>query len=374
MHVRKRVWNTKSGRRRVGWEADAQTAEGDRVRRLFHTKRESQDFLSNIKPTKSEVSASGGGETVTLEQAVDDYLLFNHRRISTGEVSAKTTRTYERYLTNHVLAPEHGLAGQPVAWIRRRHVEDLRDALLAKGLSHATVRKVLGSLKRVFDRAMSRDWVESNCVQGVPVTTPRGRGEPHEIPSERDIELLVSKAPTSIRLPLVLTVTTGLRASELWGLKWRDLDLKRGRLQVRQRVLDNGEEGPPKSRAGRRTIPLLADVVKDLEKWHRRTRFPSDDDYVFPNRKGGPTNHLNVSRRIWRPLTEAVGVKCRWHDLRHFAVSSWLEAGVPARAVMAYAGHSTIAVTFDTYGHLLDGADHRDRFEAATSGLKLDDK
>jgi hypothetical protein len=75
-------------------------------------------------------------------------------------------------------------------------------------------------------------------------------------------------------------------------------------------------------------------------------------DLVFPNRIGGIQMHANILKRRFRPLCQQVGVTLRWHDMRHYAVSLWIEQGFSIKEVMTFAGHSSVQMTMERYGHL----------------------
>ena len=141
------------------------------------------------------------------------------------------------------------------------------------------------------------------------------------------------------------------------GLRWQDVDFEQGFIYVRQRADAYNQMGEPKSRAGYRDIPAGPMVLNALRRW--KLRCPrSDLGRVFPALRGGVLQHTNTQCRF-RKLQEQVGVKLRWHDLRHFAVSLWIEQGFSIKEVMTFAGHSSIQMTMERYGHLFPSPDHQ---------------
>ena len=159
--------------------------------------------------------------------------------------------------------------------------------------------------------------------------------------------------------PLLLTaIFTGLRASELRGLRWRDVNLDAAELTVHQRADKWGAIGSPKSHAGQRTVPLAPMVVNVLKEW--RLACPKGLlDLVFPNTKGKPEHLPHIHYRFLAPLQASLGISadpCRpkyaMHSFRHVAASLFIEQGFGPKRVQALMGHSTIQMTFDTYGHL----------------------
>lgn len=172
--------------------------------------------------------------------------------------------------------------------------------------------------------------------------------------------------------PLVITaVFTGLRASELRGLRWDDVDLDRAVLRVRQRADRWNVIGSPKSDAGKREVPLAPMVVNALREWKLacpRLKENKDDEgrlwLVFPNTKRGVDSLPNMHRRGLGVLKLAAGLavdgshpKYGLHSLRHAAASLFIEQGFTPKRVQALMGHSSIQVTFDTYGHLFPSQD-----------------
>src|SRR5205814_1300219 len=117
----------------------------------------------------------------------------------------------------------------------------------------------------------------------------------------------------------------------------------------------------PKTAAGRRTIPLGRDVIEALRRHraaqaeHRLKLGPAWQDYglVFPSEVGTPVDHVAVRQKFWK-LCDAAGVpRIRVHDLRHTAATLMLLAGIHVKVVSERLGHSSIAITLQTYSHVL---------------------
>lgn len=163
----------------------------------------------------------------------------------------------------------------------------------------------------------------------------------------------------------MLAIFAGLRASELRGLDWASVDLKRAVINVTQRADCSGQIGAPKSRAGNRAIPLPPRVVTVLKAW--KLACPSSPgDLVFPGAKGKPIPYRMMVATLISPIQVAGGVtkgpdgcepKYTMHAFRHAAASLWIEQNLNAKRVQTLLGHSSIQMTFDTYGHLFDQAE-----------------
>lgn len=155
----------------------------------------------------------------------------------------------------------------------------------------------------------------------------------------------------------VCAVSLGLREGELLGLRWEDVDLRQGTLTVRRTQQElNGRllVSEPKTAASRRTIPL-PDGVKAALREHRKRMLAEGlrSEWVFCDTQGGLLRRSNLIQRSFWPLLKRAGLpRIRFHDLRHTAATLLLEQGVPLKTVQALLGHSTIAVTADTYAHV----------------------
>jgi integrase len=171
------------------------------------------------------------------------------------------------------------------------------------------------------------------------------------------------------RALLPTAIFCGLRASELRGIRWTDVDFGKGEVHIRQRADCYHKIGPPKSEAGERTVPVPPMVLNALKSW--KLACPIGDlGLVFPNALGNVESRGNIVLRGLKPAQVAAGItvdgKAKYtglHALRHF-FASWcinrkVDGGLelPLKVVQTRMGHSTIQMTADTYGHLFPAAD-----------------
>ncbi len=181
---------------------------------------------------------------------------------------------------------------------------------------------------------------------------------------------------------MLTAVFTGLRSSELRGLRWSDVDLKQGELHVRQRADRYGVIGKPKSEAGHRTAPLGPMVLNVLREW--KLACPKGErGLVFPAPEGGVALHNNVVRALMAAVRRAgLITSCGQpkytgpHALRHFFASWCINPldrggqGLPPKVVQDLLGHSILAMTMNTYGHLFPAdKDARKRLADAERAL-----
>ncbi|TMV76479.1 site-specific integrase [Thioclava sp. BHET1] len=207
------------------------------------------------------------------------------------------------------------------------------------------------------DHATDNGQLFTKAAQGVRVIKSSRIDYKAPVPSKETIRALIEAAEEDFKPHLIVSALTGLRASELRGLRWQDVDFDKGFIHIRQRADAHNLMGEPKSRAGYRDIPAGPMVLNALRRW-KLCCPKSDLGLVFPAPRGGVLQHTNTQSRF-RKLQEQVGVKLRWHDLRHFAVSLWIEQGFSIKEVMTFAGHSSIQMTMERYGHLFPSPDHQ---------------
>jgi integrase len=179
---------------------------------------------------------------------------------------------------------------------------------------------------------------------------------------------------------LLTVALTGLRASELRGLRWSDIDLKSAELHVRQRADRYNKIGPPKSEASVRTIPIPPEALWALRLWKVECP-PNAGNLVFPTSTGNVEHHSNMLRSL-EPVMVAAGLvdargepKYALHAFRHF-FASWCinpksRGGrqLPPKEVQTLLGHSSIVMTLDIYGHLFPRGDDNAELAAASRAL-----
>jgi integrase len=177
-----------------------------------------------------------------------------------------------------------------------------------------------------------------------------------DFPTKPELKVLIDTAPARWRPFFVTAIFSGLRASELRGLRWQDVDLDAGLIHVRQPADAWGTIGSPKSKAGTRDVPLVPLAVNALRQW--RLQSTPGRDLVFCTRSGKPYALTNVRKKVWLPLLEQCEMPAYgFHSQRHAAASLFIELGWSAKRIQDVLGHSSITMTFDRYGHLFPQAD-----------------
>jgi integrase len=175
--------------------------------------------------------------------------------------------------------------------------------------------------------------------------------------STEELATFLRVCPEQWRTFFCLLAATGLRVSEAFALRWRDLSLGGSAPQVRvRRAYVRGRFGPPKTRHGKRAVPIDHALVMELRSGRGTAELSSDDDLVFPAANGMPLRQENVRRRVLGPTAEEAGVHwAGFHAFRHTCATRLFAQGRNAVQVQRWLGHHSPAFTLSVYVHLLDG-------------------
>jgi integrase len=392
MSIRKRTWKTATDEEKEAWVVDYTDQNGKRRLKTFKRKKEADAFGAKARVEVREGIHTPDSASISVAEAADLWLQSCH----TNNLEPATIDAYEQHVRLHIVP---FLGRKKLSELSAPMVREFEDRLrrgdpapgseIGKPRSPAMVRRVITSLSTLVSNAQERGLVARNVVKGLRSRRKRGKHTQHEsrhagklkigvdIPSPEEIRAFLTSLSGRYR-PILLTATfTGLRASELRGLRWADIDFERRELHVRQRVDKRNVGGPPKTAAGNRAIPLPPIVINTLKEW--KLACPkSPEGLVFPTGTGRPEYHVNIINRGLIPAWEASGVVGRYrglHALRHF-YASWLinrkaDGGLelPAKTVQSRLGHSTIGMTLDTYSHLFPHEDAHSELAAAEKAL-----
>ena len=334
---------------------------GKRVRR-FHTvrgtRRDAEKELASLLhalATGTYIDAPNMTVAAFMEQWLTDYA-----KPSTAP------RTFERYaeIVAHHIAPVLGML--PLSQMRPAHIVAAERLWQEAGLSASTVLKFHRLIREALHHAVQWQLLSVNPADAV--TPPRvDRREMRALSPEQASALLAQARGTEFEAPISTALYSGLRLGELRGLRWRDIDLDGGRLSVQQTLQKVPGGGvvsrQPKTHRSRRSVALPAVLVTVLRE-HRRAQVEArllagdaweDADLVFVDVLGRPLGETRLRWAFWRLLREAGLPRVRLHDLRHTMATLMLAAGEHPKVVSERLGHSTVAITLDTYSHVLPG-------------------
>jgi len=384
MSVRKRTWTNQDGSKGQAWVAEYTDHEGKRRLRTFETKQEADSFHVGVTGELRAGTHVPDSQSITVAEAGRLWL----KRCEADGLEQSTVDYYQQHLDRHIIPV---IGAVKLSRLTMPMLTTFQDKLRELARSPTMVRKVRISLGALLADAQRRGLVGQNVVHALPRSlrskdarvAARQKGKLKvgvDIPSIDEVRAIIAAASdggdSGERHPLLLTaIFTGLRISELRGLRWDDVDLKRSELHVRQRADRYNKIGPPKSAAGERVIPLPPVLVSTLRKW--RLACPNSElGLAFPAADGGVESYVNITRHDLNPALIAAGVaKYGWHSLRHF-YASWcinrrVDGGLelPPKMVQQRMGHASIAITMDVYGHLFPRGDDGAELAAAEQTL-----
>lgn len=296
-------------------------------------------------------------ESITVERFLREWL-----DITRHEVRPGTWRRYEQMVRLHAIP---SIGQLKLSRLGPAHLQKLYADCLSKGLQPGTVRQLHAVLRRALGQAARWGTAPRNVATLVsPPRVPRRRMNP--LTADESRRLLHVAQGHRLEALFVLAITTGMRIGELQALRWQNVDTDNGWLQI-EHTLTRGADGSvqltePKSARARRRIALTPGAAGALCQ-HRRRQAEERlklgaawDDWglVFANQIGRPTDERNFTRHIYHPLLDQAGIsRRRFHDLRHTAATLLLQQGVHVKIVSEMLGHATVAITLDTYSHVL---------------------
>ncbi len=276
-------------------------------------------------------------------------------------VRPKTYRSYAQLVRLHVTP---GLGYLRLARLEPGHVETFLEEKRLAGLSPRTRQYLRAVLRRALSRALKHGLVARNAA--ALADPPRSvRSETQTLTPGQARTFLASILEHRLYPLFAVALSCGLRQGEILGLRWKDLDLERGVLQVRyalERLGKGWRLVEPKSERSRRTIKL-PDPLLPILREHRTRQLEArlaaggcwrDRDFVFTARHGQPLDGCRLNRQTKTLLEAAALPRLHFHSLRHSCATFLLVQGVPPRVVMDVLGHSDIRLTLNTYSHVVE--------------------
>lgn len=354
----------------VGEATVGRRADGARDRRFVYadTREEAQEKLRKLLHERDR-----GLLADPAKQTVGEFLSSWLQDVAKPTVRPRTYDCYSDIVERHI---KPALGGVRLSKLSPQHLQRFYREKQEQGLTR-TVRLCHAVLHRALGQAAKWGLIPRNPADLVdPPKVPKKEFRPLS-PEEAQRFLAAAEGDRFYAL-YVLAVTCGLRQGELLGLKWEDLDLERGTLQVRRQlqwVRAEGEERKgkkraepkwvltePKSAKSRRVVTLPAVAVAALKRHKTRQTEErlrlgevwQDYGFVFTTPIGTPQDASNLLKHSFYPLLEKAGVpRIRFHDLRHTCATVLLAQGVHPKLVQEQLGHSQISLTLDTYSHVM---------------------
>jgi integrase len=330
--------------------------------------------------TRGEVS-----EKLTKAMADrDEGLVFDADNLKVGEYLERwlvdsvldTVRptTYERYEQIVRIHVRPALGSVKLKNLTPVHVRGLYREKLEAGLSARTVQYIHVTLHKALKQAVQDGLIPRNATEAVKAPQVR-REEMRPLSGDQVKVLLEVARGDRLEALYVLAIHTGLRQGELLGLKWEDVDLESGTLRVR-RTLVTAKGGPvltaPKTKGSRRSVKLTQGAVEalrshlkhQLQEIDRAGSLWRENGLMFASESGEPLDRRYLTSCRYKALLKRAELPMiRFHDLRHTCATLLLSKNVNPKIVSEMLGHASIAITLDTYSHVLPNM--RDQASAA---------
>ncbi|HEX4409042.1 MAG TPA: tyrosine-type recombinase/integrase [Xanthobacteraceae bacterium] len=400
MSIRKRNWKGADGQPKAAWVVDYVDQGGKRRLKTFERKKDAEDFQTTAKVEIRSGIHTADSASVTVVEAGERWLT----ACTNAGLERTTVDAYRSHVHLHI---NRFLGKRRLSELTVPLISDFETKLRAgtdteHPRSPAMVKRVRSDLGALLAHAQEAGLVARNVVREMRSNRRRGkerqaerRAKPKlrigvDIPTPAEIKAIISALHGHWRPLLLTAIFTGLRASELRGLRWKNVDLAKRELHVRERADEYKQLGRPKSESGERSVPLTPLVVKTLREW--KLQCPKGElGMVFPTEEGRIAGLPSVIKRGFKPAQIAAGVTIEvpgahgvsvkrakypgLHSLRHF-YASWCinrkaDGGLelPPKVVQERLGHSTIAMTLDVYGHLFPRHDDSEELAAAERAL-----
>ena len=367
---------------RIKYEIDRDPVTGKRQTRYLTVRGTKKNAQRELTRVQHEIDV--GAHVDATKESVGEYLERWLRDYAKVNVAPKTFERYNEIVTRH-LKPALGaivLKDLKPLNIQGYYSDALETGRLngKGGLSPRTVHHFHRILSEALKQAVRWRLLAINPAEAV--TPPKPEETEIEIFNNGELARLLREArPTRSFPAILLAATTGMRRGEVLAVRWRDVDLDGAVLTVNQTV-EETKAGlrvkAPKTKRSRRNITLPALTVEALRR-HRVRQLEErmklglgrdHDGLVFTDLEGGLVRPRNITKEFGRIVKRAGLRAVTFHGLRHSHITTLLGDGVNPKVVSERAGHASVAITLQLYGHVLPNmqADAAAKVDAALRG------
>jgi integrase len=316
----------------------------------YPTEESAQEAVRSVRMQINESRNRQPHQSISIADLIDHYLT---TELAADWHSHATRMVYREFLIRWI-KPHWGSVNirdvRTVAvegWLRKLRRQDGDD------LANSTKAKIRSVMSVLFNHAIRYEWLEQGRN---PITFVRQSAQRKNAPAvlePAEIQSLLAELEQPFRLMVLLDVTTGLRRSELFALKWSDIDFWNLVIEVRRSICE-GLVGNCKTAASRSPIPLSLDVAADLWLWKENTSYAAPDDWVFasPRLKGKSSRRPDVVlAKVIQPAALRAGIKKRigWHTFRHTYSTTLIANGENVKVVQELMRHANSRCTLDVY-------------------------
>jgi len=352
------IYPHKRGGVKVGYRGSywVDAAEGPKRRYITgETREDVAEKLAKAISDRADGLVFDAGSTTTGE-----YLTRWLSDSVHGTVQGSTYRSYGRVVDGHLVP---GVGRVKLAKLRPDHIRRLYRSMLDAGKATRTVQYAHTLLKRALAQAVMDGLIPRNAAEAV--RPPKLKRDEIQPLNADQVRALLDASDERSRALYTVAVRTGMRPGEILALRWSDVDLEAGTVQI-NRALSEGEFSTPKTPRSRRRISLSPATVAAL-KAHRKRQLEEriakaglweDHGLVFPSSVGTPKSQRNLNREFKNAAKRAgLPDHFKLYDLRHTCATLLLARNVHPKYVQELLGHASIAQTLDTYSHVIPGMD-----------------
>ena len=381
--------NKRGDRYVVDWWTD-----GKRYRKFFDRQHDARDFAAKVHDEKRRGAHIAADRIPLFREAAEAWLA------SRADRAEGTFSQYSVGVRTHLI-PQFGerrldqISSEMITAWRTALAQTAGHSRWHHPLAARTISNTIRTLSAILDAAVRNGRLAANPVKRVERPYVRQLTDKRDDEAVREDEILNSDQirrlidaahPGFERTLIVLAAATGMRSGELFALRWSDIGSDgRPRISIRQSLSwakgpadakATAHFGAPKSKAGRRDIPIGALLVRVLKEW-RLAAGRNDLDLVFADPDGKPIRRSTVRRNALLPALKRAGLPhVDFHSLRHSFASGLIQRGAPVTEVQHLLGHSNPAITLKVYSHWFEGADSgaanaysADLFSARAAGV-----
>ena len=320
---------------------------------LAHTKSECVEKLEMLKEECGRTA-----EKLKPDMPFGEWIDFWYKYFSSPKLRPTTQATYENRIYGHII-PSVGKI--PLSKLTQNDLQQFYAKLKrtgrkkdvetkGTGVSDRMVRSCHALCRSSLEKAVEEGLITRNPSIGCKLP-PKKNGEMKVLTQNEIVRLLNQAYDEGYYEMFLLELTTGMRRGEILGLKWRDLNLETGELNIKRQLTTKGIS-VPKTKSSIRTVLLPPDMLDLLREMKKTAKY----DWIFPSpvKEGEPRNPTAITKRFRIMLERAHCKHVRFHDLRHTFATMALENGMDVKTLSAMIGHVSSETTLNIYSHVTD--------------------